>query len=121
VLIYKPRAVLNLGFAPGAVTMESLEAEEILAPSLASPFLVAYVRAIGAKAGDVQKLTIVAPDGRKLVEHSSKPLDRDKAQVVLFVGKRAPAEGWPKGTYRAVYTISAGGKVVLEHDFTIEF
>jgi hypothetical protein len=118
-LAYKPRVVLNTGFANGAVKMEAIEADEVAVPTRETP-LVAYVRAIGGKAGDVQKLTITAPDGRVVAENSAKPLDRDKAQTVMFVGKKAPAGGWAKGVYRATYTISAGGAVVLERAFTME-
>jgi Peptidase family M23 len=115
-LAYKPRAVLNAGFADRPVEMVGIENEELIVPTRDTA-LVAYARAIGAKAGDVQRLVITGPDGRILVENSAKPLDRDKAQVMVFVGKKAPSGGWPPGDYRATYIISAGGKVVLERAF----
>jgi hypothetical protein len=118
-LAYKPRAVLNTGFANGEVKMEAVEADDVAAPARETP-LVAYVRIIGAKARDVQKLTIMAPDGRIVVEDIAKPLDRDKAQVLVFVGKNPPAGAWPRGVYRATYTIRHGGTVVLEHSFSTE-
>jgi murein DD-endopeptidase MepM/ murein hydrolase activator NlpD len=119
-LAYKPRALLNTGFTDRSVEMQAIENEELVAPTRESP-LVAYVRAIGAKAGDIQRLAITGPDGRIVAENSAKPLDRDKAQVMVFVGKKAPPGGWPSGVYRAAYTITAGRTVVLERAFTKEF
>ena len=118
-LAYKPRAVLNVGFTDGEVKMQAIEAGDVPAPALETP-LVAYVRAIGTKAGDIQKLQVATPDGRILVESSTKPLDRDKAQVMIFVGKKAPTGGWPRGVYRATYTISHDNIVVLDRSFTTE-
>jgi len=118
-LAYKPRVVLNAGFANGEVKMQAIEAGDVAGPALETP-LVAYVRAIGTKAGDIQKLQIAAPDGSILVESSTKPLDRDKAQVMMFVGKRPPGGGWPRGVYRATYTIIHGGTVVVDRSFTTE-
>ena len=119
VLAYKPRAVLNVGFANGEVKMQAIEAGDVAMPTLESP-LVAYVRVIGMKAGDTQKLQIAAPDGSILVAASAKPLDRDKAQAMMFVGKKPPAGGWPHGIYGATYTISHNNTVVFERSFTTE-
>jgi hypothetical protein len=118
-LTYKPRAVLNTGFTNGELNMQAIEAGDVTAPMVDNP-LVAYVRAIGMKAGDIQKLQIAMPDGRILVERSAKPLDRDKAQEVMFVGKKPPAGGWPRGVYRATYTISNDDTVVLDRSFITE-
>ena len=65
--------------------------------------LVAFVRAIGLRRGDVQRLSITGPDGATFVDHTEKPLDRDKAQVLLFSGKKRPPEGFRSGPYRADY------------------
>jgi hypothetical protein len=118
-LSYKPRAVLNTGFARGEVDMKDVETGNVSAPAADTP-LVAYARAIGGKAGDVQKLVVTAPDGRVVVENNAKPLDRNKAQVMVFVGRKPPAGGWPKGAYRASYTITHDGEVVLERSFSTE-
>jgi Peptidase family M23 len=118
-LAYKQRAVLNTGFTNGELNMQAIEAGDVPAPVLDTP-LVAYVRAIGMKAGDTQTLQIAMPDGRVLVESSTKPLDRDKAQVMMFVGKKPPAGGWPRGVYRATYTISHDATVVVDRSFSIE-
>ena len=118
-LVYKQRAVLNSGFTNGEVKMQAIEAGDVPTPALETP-RVAYVRAIGTMAGDIQKLQIAGPDGRILVESSTKPLDRDKAEVMVFVGKKPPAAGWQRGIYRATYTISHDNRLVLDLSFTTE-
>ena len=55
-LAYRDQAVLNAGFAAGQVAMQDIEAGPITPPGIRSPGLVAYVRAIGLKKGDVQVL-----------------------------------------------------------------
>ena len=118
-LAYKPRAVLNTGFTDGELNMQVIEAGNVPAPMF-DKSLVAYVRALGMKAGDIQKLQIAMPDGRILVESSTKPLDRDQAQAMMFVGKKPPAGGWPRGIYRATYTIAHDNTMVFERSFTTE-
>ncbi len=113
-------AVLNAGFASDVVTMEGIEAGSIPAIDLATaPALVAYVRAIGLQGGDVQEFSLTGPDG-VLAENTADPLDRDKAQWMLFIGKRRPAEGWAEGPYEARYRVIRDGEIALEEVFTLE-
>ena len=37
----------------------------------------------------------MGPDGKVLLANRQAPLDRDKAQYFVFIGKRTPAGGWP--------------------------
>jgi hypothetical protein len=118
VLQYKPRAVLNAGFASAAVTSEAIESGDIerLGPRRDGPALVAFFRVIGVKAGDVQRVVVTGPAGEVVADVTQPPLDRDKAQLVVFVGKKAPAaSAWPAGSYEANYTVTRGGSAVLEH------
>jgi len=116
---YEARVVLNTGFAAQALTMEAVEAGGIAAPTASDAAMVAYVRAIGLKAGDVQSLTIRAPDGATAFETTAEPLPRDQAQRLLFGGRRQPPGGWPRGRYEATYTVSAGGRTVLTRSFAL--
>jgi hypothetical protein len=122
-LAYRARAVLNVGFADGPVTMEKIESGETngIHYSTEAPALVAFVRAIGLKAGDVQRLSVKSPDGQLIVDKTEEPLDRNKAQTMIFAGQRRPPEGWPKGSYRAIYGVLHGGQVVLEQRFSMTF
>ncbi|WP_225704042.1 M23 family metallopeptidase [Bradyrhizobium cenepequi] len=115
-LAYQDRAVLNAGFMSGPPTMELIEEARADEQSLSanSPALVAFVRAIGLKAGDVQGLVIKDPQGQVLAENRAAPLQSNKAQYMLFAGKKRPPNGWDHGTYKATYTVERDGKVVLE-------
>jgi hypothetical protein len=118
---YRARSVLNTGFAAGAVTMQQIELGTAAATALNpdSPALVAFVRAIGLKADDEQRLIVTAPTGEIVTSNAAQPLDRAKAQFMLFTGKRRPPAGWSKGTYRAHYAVTHDGKIVLETSFAI--
>jgi hypothetical protein len=120
-LAYRDRTVLNVGFASAPVTMEQVEAAEVPGEALDvdAPALVAFVRVVGLRAGDVQRLALREPDGQTIVDHAAAPLDRHKAQVLLFAGKKRPASGWAPGAYMATYTVSRDGKAVLEQSFAV--
>ena len=117
-LAYKPRSLLNNGFTTASLRIEAID-EGPPAPAPGSPAVVAYVRAIGLKAGDVQTLTLKAPDGTVLATNAAQPLPRDQAQSMVFAGARRPAAGWPRGRYVADYAVRQGGRVVLARSFEI--
>jgi murein DD-endopeptidase MepM/ murein hydrolase activator NlpD len=118
-LAYQAGSVLNKGFATGPVTMEAIEsgAAERENPTTQAPVLVAYVRAIGLKGGDVQTLTLFDPDGKPLAQNKAPPLDRDKAQWMAFAGIKRPEGGFGPGLYRAVYQVVRDGKPAIEQAF----
>lgn len=122
-MAYKPGVVLNAGFAAAPVSMETIEAGDIAAPTAASPMLIAYVRAINLQGGDVQQLTVKGPDGAVIATGAQPPLDRAKAQYMTFVGKRSPPAGstaWPSGEYTATYTVRRDGQPVITRTFTLQ-
>src|SRR5262249_58980799 len=100
----------------GPPTMELIEAAgaEGQIPSADSPALVAFVRAIGLKAGDTQGLVIRDPQGQVLADNRAAPLQSNKAQYMLFAGKKRPPSGWDHGTYKATYTVERDSQVVLQ-------
>src|SRR4051794_22094114 len=77
----------------------------------------AVIRAQTLKASDVQHLTIKDPSGAVLAENRSEPLDRAKAQVLFFTGRKRPASGWIRGTYQAAYTVSRDGGTIIDFRF----
>ena len=101
--------------------MEQVEAGDSanLRPEREATALVAFVRAIGLRRSDVQRLSITAPDGRTFVDQTEEPLERDKAQFLLFAGKKRPAGGWKPGSYRATYSVTRDGKVLLQRTFEV--
>lgn len=121
-LAYRQRAVLNAGFSAAAVTMAMLETGDVEReqPNLDAPALVAYVRGIGLKIGDVQSLIVKNPAGRTIAENHARPMERNQAQTLIFAGSRLPASGWDRGAYQASYTVMHDGKPVLERHFSID-
>jgi hypothetical protein len=85
-----------------------------------APALVAYVRAIGLEAGDVQHLKVTGPDGALMAESRIDPLDGPKAQYLLYAGRRTPGEGWPPGLYRGEYWVERSGRRALERKFSVQ-
>jgi hypothetical protein len=118
-LTYRARAVLNWGFAAAPVSMEAIEAGEAARAGADPAAIVAWVRCIGLKSGDVQELILTAPDGQTLLDHRARPLERNEAQSLLFAGKKRPVSGWPAGVYRASYRVLAAGAPVLERSFSL--
>jgi murein DD-endopeptidase MepM/ murein hydrolase activator NlpD len=113
---YREGAVLVAGFASGPVRMEDVQengADLQPRPGRTTP-IVAFVQAIGLERGDVQRLILIGPDGNAMADNRAEPLDHDKAQQLLFAGRgRVPPGGWPAGEYRAAYSVTRNGKIVL--------
>ncbi len=118
---YRRGVVLNTGFAAGAVSMEAVEQADIPPAAPGAPALVAYVRAIGLEAGDIQHLRVTGPDGGLVAESRIDPLESPKAQYLLYAGRRTPAEAWPPGAYRGEYWVERGGRRALERAFSVQF
>lgn len=119
-LAYHDGDVLNAGFTGGPMTADDIERGGIALPDRKSPALIAYVRALHLRAGDVQHLVIKAPDGGTLVESTSAPADHDKAQVQMWIGKKRGMTDWPAGTYSATYTVTRSGRTVLTRTFSFK-
>jgi murein DD-endopeptidase MepM/ murein hydrolase activator NlpD len=115
---YRQGEVLVAGFSSGPVTMRDVQENGAEQPSQPNrnTALVTFVQAIGLEAGDVQRLVLTGSGGAMIAQSMPAPLDRDKAQQLLFVGRgRPPAGGWPAGEYRASYSVVRKGKTVLTH------
>jgi murein DD-endopeptidase MepM/ murein hydrolase activator NlpD len=121
-LVYRPRAVLNVGFTTRAVSMELIEAGEgeTTPRGDAAPAIVAFVRAIGLKAGDVQSIVVTDPAGRIIGKNQAPPLEKDMAQTMVFAGRKKPSDGWARGVYAATYIVEQNGKAVLEQHLRME-
>lgn len=120
-LAYRAGAVLNSGFSSQVMSMEAVEEGRLTPPELAAPFLVAYVRAIHLKAGDIQVLSVTGPLGAALASSTSPALGRDQAQSLTYVGLRRPETGWKPGTYTARYKVMRLGHAVVSQTFSTKF
>ena len=106
--LYLDAFPLAFGFADGPVTREEVDAGglEPRIPTRDSPMIAAYVSALGLKAGDVQILSIIGPNGRIMAENLLEPLERPKAVYWLMAGLRRTSEAqWALGRSQARYTI----------------
>lgn len=113
-LAYKNGVVLNIGLSPEPVTMEQVDDGLGRTPlAVTSPAVLAYVRAIDLRRGDVQHLVITGPGGT-LIDRSEPPLPSNKDQIYLGVGRRRPAQGWAPGVYAADYIVMRDGAVVIQ-------
>ncbi|TAJ72194.1 MAG: M23 family metallopeptidase [Phenylobacterium sp.] len=110
---YRAGAVLNAGFTDAQITMDDVEAGGLRPFTAASPLLIAYGRAIALLPGDEVELDLKGPDGVSLARSRAQPLQRWRAQDLLYVGKRRPATGWPRGLYIADYKVWRAGKVAV--------
>lgn len=119
---YKPADLINAGFATGPVTPALAlvhGSQQQPQPTREAPALVAFAQAVGLKAGDVQRLMVTGPDGTVIADNRVQPLDRDKADWVVFAGRKRPATGWATGQYQARYTLLRAGNAVIERSFAI--
>jgi murein DD-endopeptidase MepM/ murein hydrolase activator NlpD len=119
---YQERTVLNTGFAAAAVTMEAIEQQETETISSVDDTrpIVAFVRTIGLKTGDRQSLELRAPSGKVIARNQADPLDRSKAQSMLFAGSKRPASGWDRGIYKATYLVERADQIVLREQFELD-
>jgi murein DD-endopeptidase MepM/ murein hydrolase activator NlpD len=119
---YRPREIIDYGFAGIAPTMALVESGEIgrhpVIPD--SNALVAYVRAIGLQAGDQQSLAVQGPGGVSISTNNLPTLDRDKAQFLVIAGKKRTEAAWASGRYTATYRVTRDGAEVLRKVFDIE-
>ena len=121
-IAYQSGKVLVAGFATRPVTTAEAQAYgagQQPRPTASGPALVAFVQAIGLEKGDIQKLSIVGPDARVVAAAEAPPLDHDKAQAIVDVGRKRPVEGWPPGVYQANYAVRRGGVDVILRTFQI--
>jgi hypothetical protein len=121
-LVYHSPSVINFGFADKTLTMADVESglANEMPPNAGSPALVAFVRAIGLKAKDIQSFTLKGPDGQVIARSEVPPLQGNMAERFMYVGKRKDAREWPRGTYEAEFEIRRAGETALSRTFTFD-
>ncbi len=82
--------------------------------------LVMWAESFGVQAGDLQTVTIAAPDGT-LAFQDQKPLASSKINWFAFAGKRAPKDGgWKPGTYTGRYRLERNGAMLIDVERKLE-
>jgi hypothetical protein len=112
--------LIDAGFHDGAVALEGLESGEVKPQNPAGgwPALVAYMWAINLSGGDRITVTLKGPGG--VGAENTVTLDRNKAQYLLFSGKKRPPGGWPPGVYAGSVTVTSGADIRLKKEWRAE-
>jgi len=119
-LAYREGDLLALGFSMAPVQLGELESgkTQSAVPTAGSPTLVAYVWAINLQKDDEITIGLLGADGNELSKNSAA-LDRNKAQYILFAGKKRPPGGWPAGAYKAIVEVTRDGKSAISQTETL--
>ena len=116
-LTYQPGTILAVGFADHAMTLKELEEGTPLAKPTRHTPVVAYIRAINLQQRDLVYIAVTYEGN--VVTRNSERLERNKAQLMLFAGKKAPPGGWLEGTYASEAQVIRGGKPVIKGSQTL--
>jgi hypothetical protein len=115
---YQPTKIVTVGLADKAPSFAGVMDGKWLDVVVKSNTpLVIYGLAVNGKAGDILTLSLEGPSGT-IVNSKRPPLEKRKAQWFGFAGKKAPAEGWPRGTYVLSVAILRDGKVLHSYSDT---
>jgi hypothetical protein len=118
---YRSIAILNMGFGGHPVTAQDIENGSVGPwPKEDSESLVAYVRVISLRRGDVQLLSVTGPKDKPFASYAVGPLDRDMAQYTLMAGRKRPNGAWERGVYRATYQVKRHGELLIERTFELQ-
>jgi hypothetical protein len=117
-LTYHDGNLLALGFTDHPVELQELEGDMPSAASQRAP-LVAYAWTINLQKGDVVEIEL--NKDRQNLSRNKVTLDRNKAQFLVFAGKKSPDQGWSEGTYDALLKVVRGGLTLISQRNSIEF
>ena len=112
-LPFPPGGVIATGFADATPAYDAIKAGDVPARNDTRTPMVLWGYLYGSQAGDVVRLAITGPDGRKVFT-DEVPLDRTQAQLFRSSGRRAPAAGWAAGDYSGTVTLLRDGAVIGE-------
>ena len=111
-LKYQAIVLRNVGFASGALEWDEIQAGVLDNPpkSTEIPALLFVVDGFYLKEGDELELWLEGPNGWSHRQHETA--ERSRATFFRFSGRKAPSEGFSKGTYH-------GGIVIRRHNLGI--
>ena len=116
-LAYRDGDILEAAFYDAPPQLNDLETAKVESgkPQPSWPTIVATLWAINLSAGDRIDVTLQGPAG--LVATNMATLDRNKAQYLLFAGRKKPKGGWPSGTYTGSATVTHDGMIRLRREW----
>ncbi|ELS04452.1 metalloendopeptidase-like membrane protein [Xenococcus sp. PCC 7305] len=100
-LDYKPTGLMSAGFAPKQPTQTEIWSGLYKETQLSAdiPILAFWVHAYGVLSGDVEKWTLIAPNG-KVVYNEDGALERSYRSWLAYIGKRKIFPGVWQGKYQ---------------------
>ena len=103
---------LRAGFSDAVPEWETLKLRDLHAATLAgdAPALVFWAVFWGGRAGDVVRIVIDGPEGR--FHDTEVTLDRAQAQFFRAGGRKGPARGLPRGSYRGTAELVRAGETL---------
>ena len=118
---FRVQEVVELGRYPHIHAPSQHEREIVQAAMRTTGVSAMALRTVGSLSGGERARVQLARVMAQIWEPRADgaPLDRSKAQWLVFVGKRAPPGGWPAGVYRADYSVLRNGQVVLSRRFDL--
>ncbi len=81
--------------------------------------IVLYAYAFHPKAGDTLVLSATSPKNEEIFSKTIE-IEDPKAHLFRAFGRRAPAEGWPAGSYRGYVTMKRGDQVLAVRHADLE-
>ena len=110
---YRNGQLLDVGFAGGRIELQAIEAgtAQGFVPSPESPALVAWGWAINLLRDDQIFAVLTGPDAQ--LAQNRVTLKSNKAQYMLFAGKKRAEARWPSGRYTAFFGVVRDGKAIL--------
>ena len=114
---YAKADLIGFGFSPTKIELSDLTTGKIgqIAPERDWPALVVYGWAINLKRGDKINVSFYGPENISI--QNSVTLDRNKAQYLLFAGKKPKGNQWPAGNYRGHFEVSRGNASIIAKDW----
>lgn len=122
-MAYRDTGLLKTGFLPEVPNSDGVLDGKFTGTSIKAnaPVMIFYGLLFGLHANDTLTLKLTDMNDVTLVEKSTT-IDRAKAQYFQFIGKKLKTDGWPKGHYSGLVTVTRDGKNVVEskNDFVVE-
>lgn len=120
VLAYRTAVIADAGFADSRVSFEDVDAGmwDRFAATPDTPVLVAWLWVLNPRGGDTLTIVLSGPDGDELARNT-ETLAGNRAQQMLFAGRKKPAGDWPAGRYLAAVTIDRGGRTLASESRTL--
>ena len=114
-LAYPGPQPFNLGFASKPPKTAEIESGILAATTFPaeSAALVFFAEAFSLKKDDILTLTLTAPDGATVADHTIT-LDRPLAKGHWFTGRKRRGTGWETGLYTGTITITRDGVAVAK-------